>query len=424
MKTRFRSLILLLVVLFTLVSCKKNEDNTIEIVNQEIYKLMKINYLWNTFLPTSLNTSSYATPADLMDALRYDVYDRWSVVITKEEFNQYFVEGTMIGHGFMLGLDEAENIRIAFVYPTTQAYTQGVRRGWILSKVNGTVATSANVFTLLGASEIGVINTITFIDGNGTSVSKTLTKEEIIISPVVHYEILHQGTDKIGYLVFQDFIDAANDQLDEVFDSFNVAGINEIIVDMRYNGGGSVDVAEHLASWLIGKDFGNQPFIKYQHNLNLAASEDTTINLPTNAAGLSLDRIFFIGTENTASASELVINGVKPYVESILAGSATHGKPVGMYPFIFINYDYVVLPVCFKYSNANDEGDFYDGLQPTLPADDDLTKDFGDPDEASLKTVLDYIETGAVPVKITKSVGYRAKLIESDNPVNPYLKAY
>jgi C-terminal processing protease CtpA/Prc len=291
-------------------------------------------------------------------------------------------------------------------------------------KVNGTVATSDNVFTLLGASEIGVTNTIAFIDGNGTSVSKTLTKEEINLSPVVHYEVLHQGADKIGYLVFQDFIDAANDQLHEVFDSFKVAGINEIIVDMRYNGGGSIDVAEHLASWLIGKDFGNQPFIKYQHNSNLAPAEDKTVNLPPNDAGLSLGRIFFIGTNNTASASELVINGVKPYVESILAGSATHGKSVGMYPFIFTSYDYVALPVCFKCSNANDEGDFYNGLQPALPADDDLTKDFGDPDEASLKTVLNYIETGAVPVKMTKSAGYRAKLIESDNPVNQYLKAY
>jgi hypothetical protein len=114
MKTRSRSLFLFFLVLFTVISCKKDEDNTIEIVNREIYNLMKIVYLWNTHLPVDLNTSAYATPADLMDALRYDVYDKWSTVITKEQYNQYFEEGTMIGHGFMLGLDADENIRIAF----------------------------------------------------------------------------------------------------------------------------------------------------------------------------------------------------------------------------------------------------------------------------------------------------------------------
>jgi C-terminal processing protease CtpA/Prc len=359
-----------------------------------------------------------------MEELRYDEYDRWSVVITKEEYNQYFEEGIMIGHGFMAGLDEGENIRIALVYPTTQAYEEGIRRGWIVSKINGTVATPANFFELQGEAELGVTNTFTFIDLNGTTINITLSKEEIEISPVVHYEVLEQGTDRIGYLVFQDFIETANEQLDRVFESFHLAGINEIIVDLRYNGGGSVEVAEHLASWLIGRDFADQPLIHYQHNLNLAASEDTTINITGNPAGLSLNRVFFIGTQHTASASELMIKGLEPYVESVLAGSNTHGKPVGMYAFEFRDYDYVVLPVCFKYTNADYEGDFYEGLSPSLPAEDDLTRDFGDPEEASLQAVLNYIETGAVPLKTTRYAGYPARLIESDHAINQYLKAY
>jgi hypothetical protein len=87
-------------------------------------------------------------------------------------------------------------------------------------------------------------------------------------------------------------------------------------------------------------------------------------------------------------------------------------------------FEYILLPVCFKYTNADDEGDFYDGLPPMLPAEDDLTRDFGNPEEASLKAILDYIETGAVPIKSTKSAGYRVSLIESDNPVRQFLRAY
>ena len=123
---------------------------------------------------------------------------------------------------------------------------------------------------------------------------------------------------------------------------------------------------------------------------------------------MSLGRIFFIGTENTASASELIINGVEPFIGSVLAGTTTHGKPVGMYAIPIS--DYVTLPVCFKYTNKNHEGDFYNGIQPALPADDDITRDFGDPEETSLKTILDYIETGSGTLKSTNYTGFHHAL--------------
>jgi len=207
MKTRIRFLFFILAASFTLNSCNKEDDIPVEAINKEIFALMKDYYYWNWSLPASIDASSYPTPDDLLDALRYEAYDRWSIVLTKEEFSQYFEEGIMVGHGFMMGLDNFERIRIAFVYPSTQAYAQGVRRGWIVSKVNGIKATADNVFSLLGKSEIGVSNTITFLDETGSAVTKTLTKEELDISPVLHHEVLERGGKKIGYLVFQDFID-------------------------------------------------------------------------------------------------------------------------------------------------------------------------------------------------------------------------
>jgi carboxyl-terminal processing protease len=330
----------------------------------------------------------------------------------------------MIGHGFMLGLDASSKIRIAFVYRNTQAYNLGVRRGWIITKINGTDATSSNAFDLLGPAVSGRVNTITFIKNDGTTADLTLTKSVIAITPVVHSEVINQGNSRIGYMVFQDFIDTARVELDEAFNSFNAAGINEMIVDLRYNGGGSVDVAEYLASWLIGKNHGNQPFVNFRHNTNLQHL-DTTLNLPANTNGLALNRIFFIGTRNTASASELVINGVKPYITSdITAGDTTHGKPVGMYAFPFTNYDYVVLPVSFKYTNANDEGDFYQGIAPNLLAMDDLTRDFGDPQEESLKAILDYINTGSVQLKSARQGMEKTRIIGPDKGIGQYQKAY
>jgi carboxyl-terminal processing protease len=426
MKNLNKAFLLFLLATLVITSCKKDDsvDPAVRAVNQGIYDLMKEVYLWNDHLPASIDVSAYATPNDFMDALRYEVYDRWSTVLTKAEYNQYFVQGEMIGHGFMLGLDASGKIRIAFVYRNTQAYNLGIRRGWIITKINGTEATSSNAFDLLGPSTSGRINTITFIKNDGTTAELSLTKSVISITPVVHYEVINQGDSRIGYMVFQDFIDTARVELDEAFSSFNAAGINEMIVDLRYNGGGSVDVAEYLAGWLIGKNHGNQPFVNFRHN-SILADWDTTLNLPANTNGLALDRIFFIGTRNTASASELVINGVKPYVASdITAGDTTHGKPVGMYAFPFINYDYVVLPVSFKYTNANGEGDFYAGIVPNLLAPDDLTRDFGDPQEESLKAILDYIRTGSSQLKSTRQGLEKIRIIGPDKGVRQYLKAY
>ncbi len=185
----------------------------------------------------------------------------------------------MIGHGFMLGLDNAGNVRICFLYRNTEAANKGVKRGWIISKVNGTAANSSNVFNLLGASEVGIKNNITFINLNGEPVDLSLTKAVIELTPVIHYEIIDLAGKKIGYMVFQDFVETANQEIDEVFDSLTSTGIDEMVIDMRYNGGGSVDVAEHLAGWLLGKNYGNQTFLYYEHNDKLS-SLDTSYTVP------------------------------------------------------------------------------------------------------------------------------------------------
>jgi len=425
-----KKLSILLLPLFlafvTIISCDKDEDKgnkAIKAVNNAIFELMQEIYLWYDHLPT-LDPEVYATPHDLMDDLRYEVHDKWSTVITKTQYNQYFEQGQLTGHGFLLSADAGNNIRVAFVYRSTQAHNLGVRRSWIITRVNGTAATTANIFDLLGPAKVGYTNNITFINDKGETVDLNLTKHSIAITPVLHYEVLDQGDSRFGYMVFQDFIDTAKSELDEVFQSFTSAGIEELIVDMRYNGGGSVGVAEYLAGWLIGRNNGGKPFVKFHHSDKMS-NLDTTLQVPVNPNGLTLNRICFIGTSSTASASELIINGVKPYLGStILAGSTTHGKPVGMYAYPFINYDYVVLPVTFKYTNANDEGDFYDGIPPDLEAEDDLSHDFGDPEEASLKAVLDYLASGEVPQKVLKSTFCRNRLIIKDKGVNQFLKAY
>jgi carboxyl-terminal processing protease len=395
----FRVLIL---AAFFLQSC--NDDSIISnevVINNHLYGAMKDIYLWYEKLPV-LNPSLYSTPYELMEALRYKEIDRWSFVLSWNEYQQYFEEGKMIGHGFMISRDNDENLRIAFIYPSTSAYSKGIRRGWIIEKINGVIATPSNVIDLLGAGNTGVENTIEFIDNDNISRTILLKKEELSIHPVLYSEIINTGGKKIGYVVFQDFIEAANDEIDSVFNNFKQEHIDDLILDMRYNGGGSVDVAVHLSGWLAGNANANNTLIKFQHN-DKNKQRDTSFTIPYNGASLDLSRIAFIGTSSTASASELIINGMIPYMQVDLVGTPTNGKPVGMYVLELGNHDYAAFPVCFKYTNAQDAGDFYDGLQPEILVNDDLTRDFGDPNEAMLKAAVNYLTSGTVVTVAKKS---------------------
>lgn len=422
MKYCCRYISIIAATILLLNACKfEDDDNTIKRVNKEIYNLMKEYYLWYDHLPSSVDFNDYSDPQEFIDAIRYEEYDKWSYVQTMEEFYQ-FSKGKMYGHGFGFGVDENENIRIIYVFRNTLIANSGVKRGWIISEVNGTPVNADNIRSLLGESKAGITNNIVFLNENGTPVNLTLTKEEIQITPVLHYEVLNQGDTKIGYLVFEEFIRSAYPEFEEAFSLFNTQGIDELIVDLRYNGGGFVNVADTLAGWLIGKDHGNQFFTETRYNRNYSNFNETS-KVPSISNGVSLNRIFFIGTGLTASASELVINGVKPYVDVIIAGSNTHGKPVGMDGFRV--GDYIAWPVTFSYYNANNEGDFYDGLPATLPAEDDISRDFGDPEESSLKAILDYINGEATLMKAEQKKGSRlSRLILPEKPISPYSKAF
>ncbi len=411
--------ILAISLLYT--SCKKDNDSEVEIVNREIYKLMNDIYLWFSHLPT-VDPKSFSSPYELMDALRYKELDRWSFVMTKEEYNQYFVQGEMAGHGFLLSKDDAENIRVAFVYRSTQAYANGVRRGWIIKKVNGTSVNSNNVIDLLGPNEIGINNTIEFINNTGTTVTLSLTKEVLKITPVLYSEVISAANKKIGYMVFQDFIETAIEEIDSTFTAFKNEGVDELIIDLRYNGGGSVDVALHLSGWLTGNTNANKTFVKFQHN-EKNRNLDSEHEIPYNGNSFDFNRIVFIGTGASASASELLINGMKPYADVTLIGTPTEGKPVGMYVYVFDNYNYAVFPVSFKYTNANNVGDFYDGLQPDILVNDDITADFGDLDEDMLNTAVNYIISGGIPA-FTKKTTAGSYILLPDDPLSNFLRSY
>ncbi len=220
--------------------------------------------------------------------------------------------------------------------------------------------------------------------------------------------------------MFQSFIENSEEELNIAFKEFNDEGIDELILDLRYNGGGRLDIANHLASLITGNENKDEIFSKFQHNnkySQLDSEKVYKLSSPLNRL-VGMSRIFVITSEDTASASEAVINSLKPYFNNdvILIGTATHGKPVGMYSFKF--YDLVLAPISFKVNNANGEGGYFDGIQPDCISEDDLSQVFGNEEEGSLEAALYYIEKGECPTVPAASAVRRRSVINKDENFN------
>jgi len=205
---------------------------------------------------------------------------------------------------------------------------------------------------------------------------------------------------KIGYLVLKGFITPTKTELDNCFARFKSANVEELIVDLRYNGGGMIDVSNRLASLIGGTALSGKVYTIYSYN-NRYESQNTTINFLSLPNALSLGRVTFITTSGTASASELVINGLKPYMTVALVGSKTHGKPVGMPVLKYNRFKWVFLPICISFRNVNNEGEYFNGLDVNVVAADDFNTPFGDINEASFAAALNYI--GVLPEKAISS---------------------
>jgi len=365
-------------------------------------------YFWNDEPEQSdkyrgLVTSNFADADELLDFLRYrpDEFDRFFTHITTvEEDNQFFGPGQFVGYGFSFRLDDtATELRITQVFTGSPAEAAGFARGRSILTIDGrTIAeieAAEGLGEAFGASESGVTQQFTLQEAGSPPFDTTATKALVTIDPVPQHRIIDIGGQKIGYFEFRTFIDTARAALQSVFGDFAAAGVTDVIVDARYNGGGLVDVAENFASLLAGPaNVGNaQSFTRF-NQANSVLDEQS--NFVAQANSINLNSIVFITTGGSASATELVINSLQPYVDVALVGDRTFGKPVGQIGRDFCEQRLRL--VAFEVVNVNNEGRFFTGLPVDCPADDEFSFAVGDSLEDSLATALTLITTGACPI--------------------------
>lgn len=227
---------------------------------------------------------------------------------------------------------------------------------------------------------------------NGDLISIHMEKTVVNINTVLHHSIIQNGNEKVGYLVFHSFLATSKAELVDVFNDFKAAGVTKMILDLRYNGGGLVDVAQSLASAMVTTNTATDLFtvLKYNDKHQDLNNEFFFLSLENE---LDLEQVTLITTGATASASESVINGLKPFVDVKTVGSTTFGKPVGMNGFEFCGN--VMLPITFAGFNQDGEGDFFDGISADCAAEDDLGFSFGDVKGPMLSEALAVSQSGS-----------------------------
>ncbi|MGE4268306.1 MAG: S41 family peptidase [Deferribacterales bacterium] len=385
-----------------------------------VYKAMHDVYLWADEAP-ALNYESYTSQYDLIDDLKVS-RDKFSAIYTKQELEDYYA-GANVGLGFN-GITDSTDLYVRVVYPDSPAYNAGIKRGDRIVTMNGytgyqIVNDDAAYEAVYGnASEEGQRVDVVFEDSSTVQHSVTLYTASYYADSVLGYSVLTDTADnsKVGYIMYNSFNENISDT-SEAFEAFRDADVKELVVDLRYNGGGLVSVAQYIASVIGGNNLNGYILLQMIYN-NMHQDANKTYNFTKTKYDLDIKKIVFLVTGNTASASELIINGLLPFQDVYVIGTTTYGKAVGTN---YIDYcDKYLAAITFKNQNALGAGDYDSGLVPDCIKDEDITNlgTFGDSSEKYLAAAMTYLETGSCISERTAATEKKVNELEVQVPWN------
>ncbi len=348
-----------------------------------LYNLFKTEYLWADEVQ-NIDYSSFTEAQDMINAFRNEK-DKWSYSETIEEYENWQNQKTK---GFGCYAKKAQIYRMKFNSPCEKS---GLKRGDIVKKINGQKI--SNKVYYKARNNIGVESIFT-INRNGNILNIKITPKYYKFK-TVKYQIFNANNNvKIAHLIFDSFTASSDDELEEAFDSFKKNNVEELIVDLRYNGGGRLSIASLLLDKIAGLNHAGELQAKLKWNNNYTNKNyNYYFDDEVDANALNLSRVFFLTTRKTASASEMVINSLKPYMEVKLIGERTRGKPVGMRPRKKNGLIYFLIN--FKVVNVNNKGDYFNGIGVDCTVSDEYLYPRDSKQDALFKSTLNYIETGS-----------------------------
>jgi carboxyl-terminal processing protease len=456
--------VFLLAVILT--SCKKDKNggevpvsppgstnaSALDLLKDSVYAYAREEYLWYDALPEAsvFNPRQFTGSSDGA-ALQAEI-DAFSQLKKNPSTNQayeydagypgtakysYIDEGqaaTSIGgtsgdFGFSVFYNAYNDLRIRYVYPNSPASTSGIARGYKVTAINNSTNIYYNPNAADPNSDPNLLAVVRALGGNSitltvqkpdnSTATVTINKGTYTINPVIKYSVITTASGKkVGYFAFSRFtvLDNARAKIDEAFAYFAANNITELVVDLRYNGGGAVETSKYIADYIVPASKNGTVMFSERFNSKLQSDnypllarkyriDKGDFSLARNTFSftkmgtLNLNRAFFIVTGSTASASELLINNLLPALPGgvQIIGRTTYGKPVGFFRIPVGKYDLYISE--FESQNSQGKADFYQGMIPGgnfpgVQANDDVTKDFGDPAEGLFAKAINFIEKG------------------------------
>lgn len=433
------SILLLIVFTLALFSCEKEAydpnkpqlSEEVLILNNWIWKEMNDIYLWEDELP-NLDPEYQEDPRQYFyDLLNIADIESWIVDDYDAHIARFQGVSTATGMSVRPGLLDSTRVVsiVLFVTPASPASEAGVKRGDIIITIDGQDLNKDNYYTLYGQTTAS----FGFADWDGTELIPkgediSLTTIELSKNPIVHNEIIEYQGKKVGYMVYTQFTTGKTgewlEELNMVFEKFKNAGVSDLVVDLRYNGGGSLDLSAYFASTLapetyvrneeifvnmIWNDRYNQLWRDYDYDKDgKADGEDSPqllIKLRATEVNFDLSTVYFLTTEGTASACESLMAGLYPYMDVVQIGSTTHGKPYGSVTIDDWRYEtkrhnWAMQPIVLKWANADGFTDFVNGIDPDIFVEEHLLnlEAFGSLDEPLLAKALEQI-SGVNPMQ-------------------------
>ena len=441
MNSRYFFLYLFLISLLFNSCFEDNDDNgaLASEINDFVWKGMNAVYLYKQEIPDLDNDrfndseeyasylNNYNSPENIFESLVYDRdnIDKFSLIVDNYIELEQYLSGISLSNGLNYGLVYLPNSTneifgyVRYVNEGSAADLANINRGDIFRNING-IPLSVDNYNDLLSQEIYTVNFADYSDNNTEDINDDtiklndinveLQKVPLVKNPIHHYSTLDYSNGKIGYLMYNQFVPNYDDYLKTIFSEFKSNSVNELILDLRYNPGGSINSAIVLASLITGQ-FENEIFNTEQWNNDIQNywvnnNPEFLINrFMSFQSSLNLSRVFILTTRSSASASELIINCLKPYINVVQIGTTTYGKyqaSVTLYDSenfsnqnVNPSHNYALQPLVLKTLNSNGVTDYYNGINPDYEYEErafDLGQ-VGDLNEPMLNFTLDIIDS-------------------------------
>lgn len=420
LQIRTLGLAFLLITIITFSACKKDEPaqpGEIELAKKFVFDYTRSFYLWEEHIPDGIDYNAYSDPFELLDAMYYDILDLWSFVTDDYYGIQNSLDGIRKAAGYKYRQIPTGGTNfyalVEYVHTDGEAFKAGLERGNVIMKVNDQTLTIDNYQTLL-YQDVMVFDIGELVGENVVDLNKTVTvsPKEQAFNPILLSKVIDTGSKKVGYFLYDQFIEDYENELIAVLSDFSTQGIDDMVLDLRYNPGGYVSTCGKFASMILSASNTGDVFLTQQWNdyltteFNKETDADSYFNLyfPSVPVNLGLSRLYVLTSNRSASASEAIINALESYIPVTIIGGQTSGKYTAAALFhddktaLIDNWGlYLVIN---KIANADGVTDYVNGLTPDHLVYDDYTTPLGDETEPLLAKALELID--GVPVKTSK----------------------